>query len=101
VVTALAEKLEGWPGLLREGAAVEISGDLAAKGKIGDTFPFTLDKASHLVITGPEIPLPPEAGDNAEPLRAELTLTPEKPGLPIELTVLGDGFARVQVIIKK
>jgi hypothetical protein len=38
------------------------------------------------------VTLPPEAGGRTVPFRAELTLTPEKPGLPVELTVLRGGL---------
>ena len=87
-VTATADKLSGWPKLLPEGAAIEISGDLKASGKVGRPLSLTLEKQSRIVITGPEVTLPVEAGGKTVPLRAELTLTPEKAGLPIELTVL-------------
>jgi hypothetical protein len=88
-VTAVAEKLSGWPKLLPEGSAVEIAGEgLSAKGKLGGPIALTLQKETKLVITGPEMTLPPEAGGAKVPFRAELTLTPEKPGLAIELTVL-------------
>ena len=88
VVVATADKLSGWPKLLPEGAAVEIGGDVSAKGKIGQAFLFTLEKETHVVISGPEVTLPPEAGGGKVPFRAELTLTPQGKGLPVELTVL-------------
>jgi hypothetical protein len=88
IVAATADKLSGWPKLLPEGAAIEIAGDSSAKGKIGQPFSFTLDKETHLVITGPAVALPPEAGGGKVPFRAELTLTPQAKGLPVELTVL-------------
>ena len=93
-VAAVAEKLSGWPKLLPADAEIEISGDLAAKGRIGQAFQWVIAKPTHLVITGPTTTPPPEAGTPPEPLRAELTLSPapgtapEKGALPIELTVL-------------
>ena len=93
-VAAVAEKLSGWPKLLAADAEIEISGDFAAKGRIGETFRLVILKPTHLVITGPATIPPPEAGAPPEPLRAELTISPapgtapEKAGLPIELTVL-------------
>jgi hypothetical protein len=93
-VVALAEKLSGWPKLLAADAEIEISGDFAAKGRIGETFRLVISKPTHLVITGPATTLPAEAGAPPEPLQAELTISPapgtapEKAGLPIELTVL-------------
>ena len=82
----------GWPKLLPEGAEIEITGDLSARGKLGQAIPLTLAKATRLVITGPDITLPPEAIAEGQspmvPFRAELTLVPEKPGQAVELTVL-------------
>lgn len=88
-VTATADRLSGWPRLLPDDARIQISGDLTASGRIGEALRFTLNGPAHVVITGPEVQLPPEAGGERTPFGAELTLTPEKPGLPIELTVLG------------
>ena len=93
-VVAVAEKLSGWPKLLPADAEIKISGDFAAKGRIGEAFRLAVSKPTHLVITGPVTPPPPEAGAPPEPLRAELTISPapgtapDKAGLPIELTVL-------------
>lgn len=87
-VTAVAEKLSGWPKLLPPDAAVEIAGDVTAKGRVDQPIKLTLVQETKLVITGPEIALPPEAGGGKVPFRAELTLTPEKPGQEIELTVV-------------
>jgi hypothetical protein len=88
VVVATAGKLSGWPKLLPEGAAIEIGGDVSAKGRIGQPFLFTLNKETHILISGPAVTLPPEAGGEKVPFRAELTLTPQGSGLPVELTVL-------------
>jgi len=87
-VTATAVSLSGWPKLLAPGAAVEIAGAMQAKGKVGETLRCTLDKESKFVITGPEVTLPPDTGGAKAPFRAEFTLTPEKPGVQVELTVL-------------
>jgi hypothetical protein len=83
----VAEGLSGWPKLLPADAVVEIAGDVTAKGQVDRPIKLTLAKETKLVITGPEIALPPEAGGGKVPFRAELTLTPEKPGQEIELTV--------------
>jgi hypothetical protein len=88
VVVARADKLSGWPKLLPEDAIIAIDGDVSAKGKIGQPFSFTLEKETHVVISGPAVVLPPEAGGGKVPFRAELTLTPQGTGLPVELTVL-------------
>ncbi|HUT58446.1 MAG TPA: hypothetical protein VNA25_11430 [Phycisphaerae bacterium] len=87
-VIATADKLTGWPKLLPAGAEVKLSGDVSAKGKLGEPIALTLKGKTRVVITGPEVQLPPAAGGGKEPFRAELTLEPEKPGQAIELTVL-------------
>jgi len=88
IVYAVADSLTGWPRLVPRGSAIIISGDVSAKGSLGDTFSFTLNSTTHVVITGPEVVLPLEAGAETVPFRAELTLEPETPGLAIELTVV-------------
>ena len=87
-VTAVAEGLSGWPRLLPADAVVEIAGDVTAKGQVDQPIKLTLARETKLVITGPEIALPLEAGGGKVPFRAELTLTPEKPGQEIALTVV-------------
>ncbi len=87
-VLAEAISLSGWPKLLPEGAGVEISGDVKAKARLGEAFPLTLEKETRLVITGPEVTLPAEAGGEKIPFRAELVLTPKEKGAPVEITVL-------------
>jgi hypothetical protein len=87
-VTAVAEKLSGWPKLLPEGAEVTVGGDVTAKGKLGAPIALTLQKETKVLITGPEVTLPPEAGGQKVPFRAELTLTPQKAGQAVEITVL-------------
>ncbi len=87
-VEAVARSLSGWPKLLPEGAPIEISGDLSAKGKLGQTFEFELAKEAKVVVTGPKVALPPEAGGKKVPFRAEFSLTPQKPGQRVCLTVL-------------
>ena len=88
-VTAEAVKLSGWPKLLPEGAEIQIAGDVSAKGKVGEAIPITLTKETRLVIIGPEVTLPPEAGGGKTPFAAELILTPQgKEALTLELTVL-------------
>ena len=87
-VAAVAESLSGWPRLLPADAAVELSGGVAAKGQVGQAFEIKLEKETRIVITGPKVSLPPEAGGKKVPFRAELTLTPSAPLLPVRLTVL-------------
>jgi hypothetical protein len=87
-VTASADLLSGWPRLLPPDAPVEISGDVSAEGRIGQALSLKLDGPTHIVVTGPDVTLPPEAGSETVPFRAELTLTPEKPGQVVEVTVL-------------
>lgn len=87
-VIAVAEKLSGWPRLLPDGASIEIAGDVTARGKADQPIKLTLMKAAKLIITGPDVALPAEAGGERVPFRAELTLTPEKAGEEIELIVV-------------
>jgi len=87
-VDAVAVSLSGWPKLLPADATVEISGDVSARGKLGEPFTFTLKKTTRIVVTGPKVTLPPEAGGKRVPFRAELTLTPAKPMQKVRLTVL-------------
>jgi hypothetical protein len=88
-VVVTADKLEGWPKLLPDGAEVTISGDVSAKGAIGQPITLVIPGKSHVVITGPEVTLPAEAGGKTVPFRAELTLEPQAEGRQsIELTVL-------------
>ena len=87
-VTAVAEKLSGWPRLLPDGASIEITGDTTAKGKVDQPIKLTLTKETKLIITGPDVALPAEAGGGKAPFRAELTLIPEKAGEEIELIVV-------------
>lgn len=87
-VTATAHDLSGWPKLLPEGAAIQIEGDAKAKGRIGKPLKLKLKKETRLVITGPSTALPQEFGGESLPFRAEFTLTPEKPGQVVEITVM-------------
>lgn len=87
-VTAVANKLSGWPKLLPAGAKLKFEGDVKAKGKAGKPVKFKLEKETTIVVTDPDTVLPPEFGDESIPFRAEFTLTPEKPGQKVELTVL-------------
>lgn len=86
-VTAVAERLSGWPKLLPDAAEVHIGGGASAAGKVGQPIRLTLQKETRLIITGPETVLPAEAGGERLPFRAELTLAPETPGQEVELTV--------------
>ena len=89
VVTATADHLSGWPALLPSGAAADLSGDVAAtRVVLGQPFSVRLEGPTHVIATGPAVRLPKEAGGGEVPFRAELTLTPERPGLHVELTVL-------------
>jgi len=112
-VTAVAEKLTGWPKLLPEGDVVLVTfGDADAKvsrtttspsgtssvvtvveekakeARVGEAVPLKLEKETEIVITGPEVTLPAEAGGQKVRFTAELTLTPDKPGQVVEITVL-------------
>ncbi|MBN2584202.1 MAG: hypothetical protein JXL80_14160 [Planctomycetes bacterium] len=87
-VLVTADKLSGWPKLLPDGAAVTVSGDLSGEGRVGTPMKFTLTGKARVVITGPDVTLPPEAGGEKVPFRAELTLEPEGNNLPVELTVV-------------
>jgi hypothetical protein len=87
-VTAVAESLSGWPRLLPEAAEVRVSGGAVAAGKVDQPIALTLQKETRLVITGPAVVLPREAGGKSVPFRAELTLMPESSGQVVEVTVL-------------
>ena len=87
-VIAVANKLSGWPKLLPEGAKLRFSGDVKAKGKAGKPIKLKLEKETSIIVTGPDTRLPPEFGGESLPFRAEFTLTPEKPGQTVEVTVL-------------
>lgn len=87
-VTAVAHALSGWPKLLPEDATIQTKGDAKAKGRIGKPIRLKLKKETRLVITGPATVLPNEFGGESLPFRAEFTLTPEKPGQVVEITVL-------------
>jgi len=87
-VTAVANSLSGWPKLLPEDATLVATGDASAKIKLGKPFRIKLKKETRLVITGPETVLPSEFGGEKIPFRAEFTLTPDKPGQSVEITVL-------------
>ena len=89
-VTAIAESLSGWPGLLPADVSIQISGleGGVITARLGQPVTLKLTLATRLVLTGPPIVLPPEAGGGTVPFRAELTLAPEQTGQTVELTVL-------------
>lgn len=88
-ILATADKLEGWPKLLPEGAKITISGDVSAKGTVGQPITLAIPGKSRVVITGPAVTLPAEAGGKTSPFRAELTLEPRAEGRQsVTLTVL-------------
>jgi len=87
-VKAVANELSGWPKLLPEDAVIKVGGDINSKGKIGKPFKIKLKKETRIVITGPDTVLPQEFGGESKPFRADFTLTPEKPGQTVEITVL-------------
>jgi hypothetical protein len=87
-VTAIAKKLNGWPNLLTERAPIKLTGDIAAKGKVGKTIKVKLDKETTFAVTGPKTMLPTELGGEKIPFLAEFVLIPEKPGQIVEITVL-------------
>lgn len=76
-VVATADKLSGWPKLLPEGAQLRITSRNWPEPRdvrIGEPVSITLTRPDHLVIIGPQVTLPPEAGGQKVPFRAELTL---------------------------
>ena len=89
-VVAEAVSLTGWPKLLPAGAPIEITGDVAARGRVGQPLTFTLNGPTRVVITGPKVQLPPVAGGRTVTFTAELILEPAAAGQKIELTVLRD-----------
>jgi len=76
-VAATADKLTGWPKLLPEDAVLEVridTWDRPRQVKVGGAFSLVLDNKAKIVITGPQVTLPEEAGGSKVPFRAELTL---------------------------
>jgi hypothetical protein len=76
-VTVTADKLTGWPKLLPEGAAIQVSVSTSQKPrreKIGQPFQVAVPGEVIVTITGPEITLPPEVGGGKVPFLAELTI---------------------------
>lgn len=98
-VTAVASKLSGWPKLLPKGASIQISGDVKAKGKIGQPIKLKLKKETRITVTGPDTVLPAEFGKEKIPFIAEFTLTGEKEGQPVEITIFG-GTTPYQYTVK-
>ncbi len=89
-VKATAVSLSGWPKLLPADAAITLGGDVAAQqGKLGAPFRLKIEKPTRVVVTGPDITLPTEAGGGRVPFRAELLLEPSPDGKELDLTVLG------------
>jgi hypothetical protein len=87
-VTAIAKKLSGWPKLLPERAKIQMSGGINARGVTGKLFTVTLEKETTIVVKGPDTKLPAELGGEKKPFLAEFTLTPEKAGQIVEITIL-------------
>ena len=87
-ITAVAHSLSGWPKLLPENATLVVTENTNSKIKPGKPFRIKLKKETRFVITGPETVLPSEFGGDKVPFRAEFTLTPEKAGQTVEITVL-------------
>jgi len=89
-VTAVAESLSGWPKLLPADGLIQISdGDGGVvTARLNQPVILTLSKETRLVLSGPGIVLPPEAGGATVPFRAELSLTPERASQTVELTIL-------------
>ena len=91
IVIAEAIKLEGWPKLLPENAelTVIVNGEGNQKIKPGQTFQINLQNKAVIVITGPEMQLPKEAGSQKVPFKAVFTLDPQvkQKQLPVTLTL--------------
>lgn len=87
-VKAVAHSLSGWPKLLPADAAITLGGDVKTKARAGKPVTLKLKKETRIVITGPATTLPPEFGGEQIPFKAEFTLTPEKPGQTVALTIL-------------
>jgi hypothetical protein len=87
-VIAIAKKLNGWPALLPKDAKIKLSGDIAAKGKVGKAIKIKLDKESKIIVSGPDTILPSEFGGEKIPFLAEFELIPEKAGQMVEITIL-------------
>lgn len=88
-VVAVAQSLSGWPRLLPANSRIQISGaGSVITARLDQPITLTLTKETHLVLSGPDVLLPPEAGGVKIPFRAELSLTPERAGQSVELTVL-------------
>ena len=90
-VIATALKLNGWPKLLPENTelTLTINGGTSQKIKPGKPFDIKLDGKAILAITGAEIQLPKEAGNEKVPFKALFTLEPQgkQKQLPVTLTL--------------
>lgn len=90
-VTVTADKLTGWPKLLPERAALQVSASTSQKPqqvKLGEPFNLAIPDEVIVTITGPEIALPAEAGGGKAPFLAELTIrnvSPKAQSSPREL----------------
>jgi hypothetical protein len=99
-VSAIANELTGWPKLLPAGANIDVSGDVKAKGKVGEPIKLKLKNETRLVITGPDTEIPVEFGGKKIPFKAVFTLTPEKPGQIVEVTILRGTLDYAYAVVK-
>jgi hypothetical protein len=90
-VIAEAIKLEGWPKLLPADAdlTVIINGEASQKIKPGQPFTVKVQNKTVVVISGPEMQLPKEAGSKKVTFKAVFSLDPQnkKKELPVNLTL--------------
>lgn len=90
-VMAAAVELSGWPRLLPEGADLTVMVNGMEKKKVKPDRPFkiAIQDNAEVVVTGPDILLPPEAGSKKIPFKSVFTLKSVENGrtLPVTLTV--------------
>lgn len=90
-VIAEALKLDGWPKLLPENAAltVYVNGDAVTKTEPGKPFDLKLNGKTVIMVIGPEIQLPKEAGNVKVPFKSVFMLEPQgqDKSLTVTLTV--------------
>lgn len=85
-VTVTTDKLTGWPKLLPEGAALQVSASTSSKPhkvKLGEPLTLAIPGEVIVTITGPEITLPAEAGGDKVPFLAELTIRSVAPAAQV------------------
>jgi len=90
-VIATALKLDGWPKLLPDNSKLNLTINGEANQNIipGKPFNINLNGKSVITITGAEIQLPKEAGNEKVPFKAIFTLEPhvKLKQIPVTLTL--------------